>query len=283
MSEYFRILNRVEEEQADSDLNAGSKPLTRSTPSGPSRTTRGRKAAAARRPVGQRTAPVEAKAVAVADAREQAATTQPAQPERSRRSLTRPSDRNDSFARAFDNLRAIAAGGQLCSVVIAAASATETVDPVVDGLAEEACRHQLQTLTAAFSESKGQYVLSERLLYGSEPTTGKAATPTENPAISFHLGTSDLPAALTAWLDGAREAHDLLLLHGPALGHSVDAALIARATDGLVLVVEPGVTGQQDLSNAVERARSVGCKILGLVAAGARDDLPRWMRQIVGS
>ena|GEM_PF-3959981 len=283
MSEYFRILNRVEQEQGDSDLNAGSKPLTRTSPAAPSRIKRNRKAAVARPAAAERLAQATASTGNVAAARKSTSGVQKRIPvTRAKEPIDRESPKRESFARAFDNLRAIAAGTRLRSVVIAAASGAETVEPVVTGLAEEAHRHQLQALTATLTADEGEYVLRERFVF--EPDRISDGTPprSESRPISFHLGTSDLPSTLTDWINKAREAHDLALLHGPALGDSVDAALIARATDGLVIVVEPGVTASHDLIGAVERARSVGCNILGLVAAGARDELPSWMKQIVG-
>ena len=211
-----------------------------------------------------------------ADTREQASTVPQAAIEPVRRPTVHPSPHSDSFARAFDNLRAIAAGSRLRSLVIAAASVTEKVEPVVAGLAAEACQHQLETLTAAFTESEGEYLLRKLCLYGAEQTSVDTDLREENPSISFHLGTADLPGVLTAWIENAGESHDLLLLHGPALGNSVDAALIARLeqmkTGALIAFsCEAGAIAAAADDEARHRLRAFGVD-LGL-AFQVRDDL----------
>ncbi len=72
----------------------------------------------------------------------------------------------------------------------------------------------------------------------------------------------------------------LTIIQAPPLLHSVDAALVARACNGLVLVVEPLHTAREMLRTAVERARTADCRILGLAISGAREWLPRWLRRL---
>ncbi len=284
MSEYFRILNRVEEEHPDSDLNAGSKPVAGPDNSaGSQRRTRARRSATEVRPAYATDQAVEGASTASPTVESHDRGSQPeVLPEPPRRSAGQTQARKESFARAFDNLRAIAVDSGLRSIVVAPCSGREAVEDVIAGLATEANRHELQTFSARLRFSDGRYVIGEhtRFLTNSaslDPEAQKMADP-----ISFRLNAGTLPAELTGWIEAAESACDLLIIHGPALGHNVDAALVGRGTDGVILVIEPHMTTHEDLRAAVERARSVHCNILGIVANGTRDELPAWMRQLAG-
>jgi Mrp family chromosome partitioning ATPase len=53
---------------------------------------------------------------------------------------------------------------------------------------------------------------------------------------------------------------------GPALADGPTAAVLARHTDGLVIVTETGATPRAAIVDAVASARATGCALLGLVA-----------------
>lgn len=265
MSEYFRILNRVEEEHADADLNEGSKRLLdgAAKEAKPAAPKRNKNKAPAPRNDAQRTATATP-------------ATTPAKPIVRKKAARahRPEDRSASFARTFDNLRAIAAESGLTRIVIAGASAGEDVDSVIEGLAAQAERHQLTAVFSELDETGNGYVLRERSRYG-------AGGPATEPA-NFRLTSGTAPDAFDAWLDRTLQASDMVMIKAPGLGQSVDAALLARNTDGIIVVVESDVTTKEDLKLAVERVRSVGCRVLGLIASGTEDDTPAWLRQITG-
>jgi Mrp family chromosome partitioning ATPase len=82
------------------------------------------------------------------------------------------------------------------------------------------------------------------------------------------------------WLMEAHDHHEMVIVEAPPLGVSVDAAVIARACDGLVLVVESQTTPREALRDAIERADTVGCQILGIVMEGRPEWRPPWLRKL---
>ena len=78
----------------------------------------------------------------------------------------------------------------------------------------------------------------------------------------------------------AHARHEMVIIEAPPLGISVDAAMIARACDGLVLVVEAQNTPREALRDAIERADTVGCQILGIVMEGRPEYRPPWLRKL---
>ncbi|MEE8312227.1 MAG: hypothetical protein V3R77_08215, partial [Candidatus Binatia bacterium] len=102
-------------------------------------------------------------------------------------------------------------------------------------------------------------------------------------SIALNLRGGPVPADLQAWLESAENHHDLVIIEAPPLGHSVDAALLARACDGLVIVVDPTAITKDALRRSVERAQAIGCRILGLVMTGKQSDMPGWMGRMTGA
>jgi Mrp family chromosome partitioning ATPase len=88
--------------------------------------------------------------------------------------------------------------------------------------------------------------------------------------------------ALNDWAERIAPANDLVVITGPPLANSIDAALLACACDGLVIVAESEITDRKALHIAAERARIAGCRTLGVVMHGTKDHLPKWIRRIVG-
>lgn len=85
---------------------------------------------------------------------------------------------------------------------------------------------------------------------------------------------------LEQWLQEVDEHFDLLVIQAPPLTESVEAAIVARETDGLILVVENLVDSHADLEAAVEKARDANCNLFGVVLLGAREWLPKWLRRL---
>lgn len=177
--------------------------------------------------------------------------------------------RRAAYAALLDNLRAIAKGSGLPSVVVAGASPVESLDPVFAGLAAEAQDRGLRLLTGELVLQRGRRVLRRRL----DGTAGGDAP------LSIDLAGNPGPALLRRWLERAGDGYDLQLIAAPPLVSSVDAALLGRAADGLILVVEPRITRRDALQTAVERSRAAGCPVLGLVVSGVSRRRPRWLRR----
>jgi hypothetical protein len=88
-------------------------------------------------------------------------------------------------------------------------------------------------------------------------------------------------AGIERWFEEGSGGVDFILVEAPPLDTTADAALLARACDGLVLVVESGVTSRESLLRAVRIAEASGCRLLGLVMSEPRQGLPDWVRRLV--
>lgn len=187
-----------------------------------------------------------------------------------------------SYTTLFDNLRAIGNGAPVGSVVISAASTVESVDRISNGLADEVCRHSLRVVVAELFRSVSQPTLKIRLQSRDESASGTAAPDIPPPAASLKLDLrgGPVPAELTQWMTAARAHFDMVILEAPPLGLSVDAAMLARACDGLILTVEARGTSRDTLMDAVGRADTVGCPLLGIVMQGRPERTPLWLRRL---
>ena len=61
------------------------------------------------------------------------------------------------------------------------------------------------------------------------------------------------------------QRYDLVLIDTPPLLSVTDAAALAPATDGVIVVVKPGVTKLSALQQALEQLQAVGARVLGVV------------------
>ena len=181
------------------------------------------------------------------------------------------------YAALFDNLRVLGNGVPLGAIVLAGASDSESCRRVADGLANEVIRNRMTAAIAELSRAQTRPTLRMRM------TSSNAGSPDPAGAtrVQLDLRSGPLPNDLVEWLKDARARHDVVIVEAPPLGLSVDAAVVAKACDGLILVVEPRATASAALLGSVERAEAVGCRILGIVTQGANEKLPKWLRQIV--
>lgn len=166
----------------------------------------------------------------------------------------------------LDSLRAADTRYSAPGVVLAAAGGQASVRQVIDGLVRQA-RSLGVKLTLAEMVIEGD----ERVLRGRD-TEGALPTAT---ALELTGGSDPV---LRDWFERATAGCDLLVVEGPPLTRSVDAALLARSGDGLVIVLEPLATQREDFDTAIERARASGCFVLGLVMSHHRHWLPRFLR-----
>ncbi len=66
-------------------------------------------------------------------------------------------------------------------------------------------------------------------------------------------------------LQAEREHYDYILIDTPPLGLVIDAAVMATACDGAVLVVGAGTVSYRMAQRVTEQLRKSGCRILGAV------------------
>ena len=171
------------------------------------------------------------------------------------------------FSALFDNLRAVCNGQPLRSVVFVGAAPTDSVTVVVDGLTRHIQQLGLTVRRVKLNESAAR-VLLRRHQEAAMEGGGSAGDG----------GTPNLPALSSKDSSGAA---DLLFIEGRALSESIDAALVARACNGIVIVAAPGSTRRDALQAGVGRARAVGCRTLGLVVHGGTDPWPQWLRRLL--
>jgi hypothetical protein len=232
MSEYLQVLKRLE---ADRSWRPGDLPED---------------APAARRPIVA--TPLASQPPVVPEAERRAF------PEAERRAFNvAPVRTATAFATLFDNLRAAADGQRPRSLVFAGMSTEEPVHAVAIGLMEHVERLGIKVRVVKLAETAGRPTLTA--------VSSEASSPARLP---LHGHRETWPMEFAQWLHLAAYA-DLVIVEGHPLCRSIDAALLARSCDGLVIVVRPAVTLRQDLRQAVERARAAGCRVLGLVMHGA--------------
>jgi Mrp family chromosome partitioning ATPase len=80
---------------------------------------------------------------------------------------------------------------------------------------------------------------------------------------------------------GVRDAQLILVDAGPVL-ESVEAPLVARHCDGVILVCESERTTHSDLVAARRMLDGVDAKVLGLLTNKRRDRLPNFIKRILG-
>jgi hypothetical protein len=178
------------------------------------------------------------------------------------------------FTELLDRLRAYATQGiPARALVFAAATPSAASAHVMEGVT---ARAELLGMQVVRGEMRGVPARSY--------APARPALPVERP--NHHsLAVAPQPTALDlevqGWLGQHRDA-DLVLIEGPPLLQSIDAALVARACDGLILIAERGVTERRALQEAARRARISGCALLGVVLTGA-SSIPGWVQRLTGT
>lgn len=239
MSEYFRVLKRLEEGRRESD---------------PSHADRG---AAKRIPNQAEPTPPSLRLV----------------PKAARHSASVPAATSAAFRTLFDNIRVLA-DAPTPTLVFVGASGVEPVRMVTTGLAAHIERLGLEVLLAEIKDWNGRPILRRRA--DDSIDSSGAGDPSH-----LDLGAPAAQVHLTDWLDGAARVADVVIIEARPLTESIDAALLARACAGLVIVAENEVTHRDALQATAERARDAGCRTLGVVMCGTKSRLPGWIQRLL--
>ncbi len=190
-----------------------------------------------------------------------------------------------AHASLLESLRALATDLPVPTVVIAGVEAEESAREVIAGLNIQAHLHGLRLVLAKLVPQPGHRVLRKRVPRSETSSTTISRDETydsHGPAsMGIEIVGAPDPQVLREWYERAAEANDLLIVEAPPMLRSVDAALLGRACDGLVLVVRALATKQEELEAAVEKARAAGCPPIGLVVAEHSEWLPRTLRKFL--
>jgi Mrp family chromosome partitioning ATPase len=82
------------------------------------------------------------------------------------------------------------------------------------------------------------------------------------------------PQALRQLLEPAEKAYDWIVVDGPPVLGSPDAAALAGVVDGVVVVVQAGRTKRPVLTRSIELLRKAGARVLGTVLNRRRLEIP---------
>ena len=158
------------------------------------------------------------------------------------------------------------------------------------------------TVTAQFAQTLARDRRSRVLLldaHARRPAYGRGGEPTERhpkPAARSHPAQPappgpDLmplteqaraegqvtPVSLRAAIDAVASAYDWILVDGPPVLESPDAATLGAVTDGVVVVVQAGRTKRPVLSRAVDLVNRSGGNVLGIVLNRRRLEIPEFI------
>jgi hypothetical protein len=172
----------------------------------------------------------------------------------------------------LDKIRTLAGEHPTRTVVFCGASTAEAVANLADALATHATRTGLNAFVGTLV----------RTTTGTFITAAPGGATSEAQQLSVDLDGGAPIMGLRHWVEQIAPTTDLAVITGPPLATSLDAALLACACDGLVIVAESEKTERAALQIAAERARIAGCHTLGVVMHGAKDRVPGWIRRLVG-
>ncbi|MEM8933544.1 MAG: hypothetical protein AAGE94_20305 [Acidobacteriota bacterium] len=193
-----------------------------------------------------------------------------------------PAKQQVAHAELLESLRAIDTDLEVPTVVIAGVDSADVPRPVIAGLVIQAHQRGLRLSLGKLVPGKGFRLLRKRVprkVPGDDTRAPGIDAQADDLALQI-IGAPD-ETILRQWYARAAETADLLMIEAPPLLSSSDAALLARACDGLVLVVETLGTNQDAFDTAVQRARAAGCPPIGVVMDRHREWLPRLFGKIL--
>lgn len=192
-----------------------------------------------------------------------------------------PADIDPSiYSQALGDL-IIAAGGRVPErVVLASAARPLDAGRFTDDLAEHARRIGLAVLAAEITTTTGRTAVR----WFDAPGVEQA----EPDPLALDLFNPRWPEDFASWRGRTARFADMVLIAGPSLDRSIDAALVASEFDGIVLLAQRSHTSREAIEDAARRCRGLGAKLFGVVwvdsagqtfvhtgARGARPSLPR--------
>lgn len=190
--------------------------------------------------------------------------------------LLPPAKQQVAHAALLESLRGLDSDLEVPTVVISGVDSADAPRPVIAGLMIQAHLRGLRLTLGKLVPGKGFRLLRKRVprnVPGDDTRAPGVDSQAEDMALQI-IGAPD-ETILRDWYQRAAETADLLVIEAPPMLTSSDAALLARACDGLVLVVEMLGTKQDAFETAVERARAAGAAPIGVVMDRHREWLPR--------
>jgi len=97
------------------------------------------------------------------------------------------------------------------------------------------------------------------------------------PEVEMVTGQQDVAEVFAA----LRDRHDCVLLDCGGLDSSVDLLRFAPATDGVVLVVEAGRAGKEQINRAAQMITEAQGTLLGFVLNKRRYPIPNWLYRLL--
>jgi len=176
-------------------------------------------------------------------------------------------DDDEAYRRLYDQIRLATIAAPKRAVVFVGASGQEPVAVVTSGLARYIERLGVRVTLAELALRDGRPILRLRREAPLESLSDLGLA-FEGDLMPLDLSSAAALTDLQQWLAAASRTADVVIIEGRPLDASVDAALLARACDGLILVAQPGVTTRETLRAASEHAAASGCRSLGLVLYG---------------
>ena len=180
-----------------------------------------------------------------------------------------------AIANLLDVMRSLEDGRQSPTLVLAPVSRDQDLRGLMHSLVRQAGDRGLDIVVAELITKGGRP--SARECLRSRPVGDDRYN---TPGLTESTSPYD-PVPIAEWHANHATERDIVILEAPSLEESVDAALVARHFDGLLLVAESEKTSRVALKNAADRARESGCDVLGIVLEGSRRWLPRWLDRLL--
>ena len=194
-----------------------------------------------------------------------------------------PSAKRDlAYSSLLDSLRAVPSDTKVPCVVLAGVSRRSPSRRVLKGLLTQAENQAIRLLTLEMAFDGGRRHLKEMSLETLEQSQQILLPGQSNSDDSprFTQRSTASGSQVEQWLQRIDSEFDLALIQAPPLRDSVEAALLARETDGLMLIAENLVDSHVDLVKATEKARDAGCALRGVVLVGSKEWLPSWLGRL---
>ncbi len=152
-----------------------------------------------------------------------------------------------------------------------------------------AAAHRAEGVTRTVRRLAAELVRSGKTVACFDGTLGRPQVPGlslpegETEAKPFILGAPSAPGQpeLTEVFAALRERYDCVLLDCGALDSSVDLLRLAPAADGVVLVVEAGRAGKEQVNRAAHVITEAQGTLLGFVLNKRRYPIPNWLYRLL--